>query len=134
MDFERALRQNENDWSSHLGMAHILVRKGEWAAAKAHLEPVLALHGNRAVPNALLGEALAGMGRLEESKAVLESAARMDEGSTAATRGLVGVLARLGEWDDAVKMSGIVRRLDPNDLVTAALLIGRPVAEEKSMD
>jgi tetratricopeptide (TPR) repeat protein len=134
VEFERALRQNPNDWMAHAGMGRLAIWQEDWVGAESHMDGVLVQHVDSAVAQSLMGLAQAGQGKLATSRGTLERALRMDAGGTAAGRALLASLVALGEWEEAERIGEIVRRLDPNDSVTASLLRTRPVARKKSAD
>ena len=43
IQWERALRQDSEDWAARLGLARIYLRKGDWEMARTHIDPVLNL-------------------------------------------------------------------------------------------
>jgi tetratricopeptide (TPR) repeat protein len=132
--FERALRQNQGDWQSHAGMARIALRRGKWKAAIGYLEPVVAQWGEEPVILAMLGSAQAGLGQYTLARETLRGAVPLDGKGTAARRALVNVLASLEEWDKAGRVAGDLWRLEPNDYVTASVMLSRPVARKKTSD
>lgn len=133
-EFERALRQNQGHWQPHAGMARIALRQGKWKAAIRHLEPVIAQWGEEPAILAMLGRAQAGLGQYELAWETLRGAVPLDGKGTAARRALVDVLASLEEWDKAGRVAEDVWRLEPNDYVTASVMLSRPVAREKTAD
>lgn len=133
-EFERGLRQNVSDWQPHAGMARLALRQGKWNVALRHLEPVIAQWGEEPVVLAMIGKAQAGLGRLALASETLRRAVMLDASGTAARRALVGTLASLGEWEEAARVAEDVWRLEPNDYVTASVMLSRPVARKKTAD
>ena len=127
-EFERALRQNIRDWQPHAGMARLSLRQGKWDAALRHLEPVIARWGEEPVVLAMLGKAQAGIGRHALSDETLRRAAMLESTGTAARRAWVATLGALGKWEEAARAAEDVWSLEPNDYVTASVMLSRPVA------
>lgn len=133
-EFERALRKAPKSWPAHAGLARIALRQGQWALVLKHLEPVIAQRGESAVVLAMRGAAELGLGKHALARETLERAVRLDPQSTASGRALVATLAAMGKWRKAQAVAENVWRLEPNDSVTAAVMLARPVAGKKSPD
>jgi protein O-GlcNAc transferase len=108
-----------------------LIRTGEFAAAVACFQRVLALQPDNLVAYNQLGNALQGLGRLEEAKAAYQTLLALNPNVAAAYSNLGAIWQMQGKTVEAIAAYRQAIHLNPN-FVVARLNLGRLYASQSA--
>jgi tetratricopeptide (TPR) repeat protein len=101
-NYNEALANNPDYSLAHLGLANVLVLKGEYTSARQHLEAAVLLQPNAPEPHLRLGDLFQTMAEYDQAQSEYIKATALDNENAEAFNGLGNIALSMGDLDVAM--------------------------------